>query len=66
MWVRFIEDFRFKPIPAVTQFFPKGTETNVTRACADKAIASGKAIAVERGRKARPDGGNVESKLEGE
>jgi hypothetical protein len=56
VWVRFTEDFRYKPKPAVTQFFPKGTETNVTRGCADKALTSGKAIAVERGKKARADG----------
>lgn len=55
-WVKFTDDFRYKPKPAVTQFFPRGTEANVTHGCADKAIASGKAIAVERGRKARAGG----------
>lgn len=43
MWVRFTEDFDFKPKPAVTIAYKAGMVMNVTRACADKAIAIGSA-----------------------
>jgi hypothetical protein len=45
--IRFTEDFSFKPEPRVTQVFKKGTVAFVTLACAEKAIAKGKAVATD-------------------
>lgn len=43
MWVKFTGDFTFKPKHTVIQKFPAGAVVNATRACADAAIAAGKA-----------------------
>lgn len=48
VWVKFTEDFRFKPRQTVTQFFPKGLVMNVTTPCAEAAKAAGKAEEVEK------------------
>lgn len=47
-WVRFIAPYDFKPKPAVTIAYAAGYVGNVTRACADAAIASGKAVKAGR------------------
>jgi hypothetical protein len=47
MWVRFLSDFDFKPKPAVTIAYPAGLVVNVTRTCAAKALAAGKAEKTE-------------------
>ena len=44
--VRFIADFDFKPTRRVTVAYVAGMEMTVKRACADQAIAAGKAEAV--------------------
>lgn len=44
MWVRFIADFDFKPKLAVTIAYKAGTVANVTNACAERAIALGRAV----------------------
>lgn len=54
MWVRFTADFDFKPKPQVTIAYRTGDEKNVTRDCADKAVAAGKAVRLKR--KAKADG----------
>jgi len=65
VWVKFTGDFRFKPRPTVTQFFPKGLVMNVTTPCADAAKAAGKAEDVEKpkrqSKKAEPDAGADEN-----
>jgi hypothetical protein len=53
MWVRFIEVFKWSPPEANkawSQTIQPSTQ-NVTRACADAAIAAGKAVKVNRPRK---------------
>lgn len=52
MWVRFTADFDFKPKPQVTLAFLNGQERNVTRDCAEKAVAAGKAVRIKRNAKA--------------
>lgn len=56
MWVLFTADYDWKPRPPVTIAFKADSVANVTRACAAKAIAAGKAERTERpedgGRKA--------------
>jgi hypothetical protein len=47
MWVRFLADFDWKPKPAVTVGYATGHIANVTRTCAAKAIAAGKAEKTE-------------------
>lgn len=46
-WVRFLEEFDWKPKPAVTVAFRAGTVKLVTRACAEKALTAGKAVRLE-------------------
>lgn len=46
--VRFTEDFDFKPMPSVTLAFKAGDQKMVTTACAEAAIAKGKAVAVKK------------------
>lgn len=58
MWVRFTDNFDWKPKSTVTVAYRKGNELNVTRECADKAIALGKAEILKRGVKDEPDGKN--------
>jgi len=60
MWVRFTADFDWKPKPQVTLAFLAGQERNVTRDCAEKAVAAGKAVRFKKAAKsdeALPDGG---------
>jgi hypothetical protein len=52
MWIRFTADFDFKPKPQSTIAYRTGEERNVTRECADKALAAGKAVKIKRDRKA--------------
>ncbi len=55
MWVRFTADFDFSPAAfggRSTTAYKAGMVLNVTRECADLAIAAGKAVA---GRKPRKD-----------
>lgn len=55
MWVRFTADFDFSPVALggrSTTAYKAGMVLNVTRECADLAIAAGKAVA---GRKPRKD-----------
>jgi hypothetical protein len=59
MWVRFTADFDFKPKPQVTLAFLAGEERNVTRDCAEKAVAAGKAVRVK---KAKSDGEATDSR----
>lgn len=47
VWITFKEAFSFKPTPNSTIDYPKGAVANVTRACAEAAIAKGKATAPE-------------------
>lgn len=48
MWVRFTADFDWKPRPQVTQAYFAGQERNVTRDCAEKAVAAEKAVRIKR------------------
>lgn len=48
MWVRFLDDYDWKPRPQVTIAFKAGGVHNVTRACASAAIAASKATPTER------------------
>lgn len=48
MWVRFVEDFDYKPCPPVTIGYRAGMHINVKRDCALQAISKNKAIAVDR------------------
>lgn len=52
MWVRFTADFDWKPKPQVTLAFLAGQERNVTRDCAEKAVAAGKAVKFRKASKA--------------
>lgn len=51
MWVRFTADFDWKPKPQVTLAYLAGQERNVTRGCAEKAVAAGKADPIKRATK---------------
>ena len=51
MWVRFTADFEWRQ-PAFTIAYKDGMTLNVTRACADAAVAAGKAERVARVRTA--------------
>ncbi|MGZ2403878.1 hypothetical protein ACVIKO_001138 [Rhizobium ruizarguesonis] len=48
MWLRFSVDWDWKPRPQVTIAFKAGGVHNVTRACAEAAIAASKATPTER------------------
>jgi hypothetical protein len=48
MWMRFLSDYDWKPRPQVTISFKAGGVHNVTRACAEAAIAASKAAPTER------------------
>lgn len=54
-YVRFTEDFDYKPTEQVTFGYLAGMEMTVRRECADQAVAAGKAIKVKRVRRV-PDG----------
>ncbi len=47
--VRFIEDFYFKPSPQITIAYKAGMERPVAQACAELAIALGRAVMIEDG-----------------
>ena len=49
-WVRFTAAFPFHARPAVTIMYRAGEEKLVKQACADAAIAQGRAVAIERPR----------------
>lgn len=48
MWLRFSEDYDWKPRPQVTIAYKAGGVHNVTRACAAAATAAGMAEKTER------------------
>ncbi|WP_442580718.1 hypothetical protein ACSBOB_01575 [Mesorhizobium sp. ASY16-5R] len=50
-WVRFTDDFDFKPKPAVTLAYLRGDECNVTTACRDAALAAGKGVPLRKASK---------------
>jgi hypothetical protein len=57
MWVRFTGDFDFSPAALggrSTTAYRAGMELNVTRECADQAVAAGKAVAGRKSRKGAP------------
>jgi len=47
-WVRFTEDFRYKPTAATCVAYKAGSEHLVKQDCADKAIAAKKAVLIQR------------------
>lgn len=47
-WVRFLSDYDWKPRPSTTVAFRSGDIKFVTRACASRALAAGKAEPIER------------------
>lgn len=59
VWVKFKKDFSFKPTVNSTIDYPAGLVANVTRRCADEAVARGAAELQEPETKARAksDGG---------
>lgn len=44
VWVKFIQDYDFKPKQQMTIAYRAGDEVNVTRVCSARAIALGKAV----------------------
>ncbi|WP_376709087.1 hypothetical protein [Pseudochrobactrum lubricantis] len=44
VWVKFTQDYDFKPKQQVTIAYRAGDEVNVTRVCSARAIALGKAV----------------------
>lgn len=48
MWVRFIEDFRWKPSRQVSQVYRAWTIHNVPTRCALEAVAKGKAVKMKK------------------
>lgn len=54
--VCFLEDYDYKPVRAVTVAYQAGMTLTVKKDCAEKAIAAGKAVAVEGSGKAVEDG----------
>lgn len=48
VWVRFTAAMDWKPRPSVTIGYLAGMDVNVTRACADRALAGGKAVKLEK------------------
>jgi len=54
-WVRFIEDFDWQAAPKVVVFYRATTIHLVRQVCADKAVKEGKAIFIERPKKAEAD-----------
>lgn len=68
MWVRFSADFDFSPAEKgglVTIAYKAGTAENVTRACADQALAAGKAEKIKAPRGAEADAGDGEETRRG-
>lgn len=58
-WVRFNQDFRFKPHPNVTTRYVAGWEGSVTHHVADAAIAAGAAVAIKAPPSPRKKDGDV-------
>jgi len=62
-WMRFSADWDWKPRPSTTVAFRSGDIKFVTRACASRALAAGKAESTERpchdGRKDAHQGGTA-------
>ncbi|WP_189353852.1 hypothetical protein [Mesorhizobium sp. M2A.F.Ca.ET.039.01.1.1] len=56
MWVRFTADFDWKPTSQSIIAYKAGMEQNVTRACAEAALAVEKAVKCSRPRKDADDG----------
>jgi hypothetical protein len=54
VWVRFTDDFSWRQ-PAFSIDYKAGMEQNVTRACADEALAAGKAVPA-KGKRVTADG----------
>ncbi|ESX78246.1 hypothetical protein X757_08985 [Mesorhizobium sp. LSHC414A00] len=50
MWVRFCGDYEYRQ-PSFTIDYKAGTECNVTRNCAEMAVASGKAVRLLKSRR---------------
>lgn len=50
-WLRFIADLDWKPTPGTTTAYLAGMVQNVTRDCADKAIAAGKGVRLRKASK---------------
>lgn len=48
MWLRFLDNYDWKPLQQVTIAYRTGGVHNVTRACASAAIEAGKATTTER------------------
>ena len=46
-WVEFTRVFRWRPTPNTSIRYAKGSKKNVTRRCAEKAIATGAAVKIE-------------------
>lgn len=49
--VRFLQDFDWRPAPGVILAYRAGCEMTVTRRCAERAVAAGKAVKVRAKRK---------------
>lgn len=50
-WVRFTDDYDFRPTYGVKIAYKAGMTQNVTRACATLAIAAGKAVRMRKAHK---------------
>lgn len=55
--VRFTDDYDYKPTAQSTIAYKKGMELTVRQECADKAMAAGKAVSLDKPKKAGADGG---------
>ncbi|MEI4482229.1 MULTISPECIES: hypothetical protein [unclassified Phyllobacterium] len=54
--VKFTHDFDYKPTPNITIGYLAGREETVKQDCADKAIAAGKAVSMDKPRKETDNG----------
>lgn len=58
-WVKFTEDFRWRPHPGVVTRYRAGERLRVTRSCAEAAVAKGAAVLISNGkRRARHGAGD--------
>lgn len=55
-WVRFSEDFDWKPLPQVTIAYRAGWSGLVTTPCANSAVQANKAIRLKTPKKGEKDG----------
>ncbi|TWF53262.1 hypothetical protein [Neorhizobium alkalisoli] len=60
-WVRFTEDFDFRPTRSSLIAYRAGMQLSVRRACADQAIAAGKAVTVKAPARKKSDGEDPQS-----